>query len=154
MNRAFEKNQRLYASIVILGISILIYRTIILPVEGSLYVLKPWVNVILFVEMSIDFLCLITAVRWWRYNSLNFSWIPLQLGAGAAMFHALRVVVFILGRTGPWVNFDVNPAYRSTHAERWTWEGVYFAAILSFLGIIGAVYVLRFVKRNKKPGEV
>jgi hypothetical protein len=63
------------------------------------------------------------------------------------MLHALRVLIFVLGRTGPWVDFDVRPEQRSSHAARWTWDQVYFAATLSVLGVVGVLVIWRLRRR-------
>jgi hypothetical protein len=49
------------------------------------------------------------------------------LGAAAAILHAIRVLIYMLGRTGPWVNFDEKPGHRDSYTFEWFW--VYFAAI-------------------------
>ncbi len=40
--------------------------------------------------------------------------------------------------------------YHAAHAETWTWAGVYFAAIISILGIIGVIIIWILIRRAKK----
>jgi hypothetical protein len=76
-------------------------------------------------------------LRWLISNDALKATFPLQMGAAAAILHAIRVLIYVLGRTGPWVNFDVKPIYHSSYSFDWFW--VWFAAILSVLGIIGVI---------------
>ena len=40
--------------------------------------------------------------------------------------------------------------HHEAHAETWTWAGVYFAAIISVLGIIGVIIIWILIRRAKK----
>jgi hypothetical protein len=70
--------------------------------------------------------------------------------AAAAIFHALRVLVFVIGRVGPWINFDVRPEHHEAHSDTWTWTGVYFAGIMAVLGVIGVIIIWILIWRAKK----
>ena len=142
--------QRLYASLLALGACILLYRTITMVSQGALDILALWVSILLFVEMLIDFSCFLTTIPWWISRDRAKAKIPLRLGAAAAIFHALRVLVFVIGRVGPWINFDVRPEHHAAHAETWTWTGVYFAAIMAVLGVIGVIIIWLLIRRAKK----
>lgn len=142
--------QRLYASLLILGASILLFRTIMMLSQGALEVLVLWVSALLIAEMLLDAACLLSSIRWWITNDKNNDRIPLRLGAAAAILHAVRVLIFVLGRIGPWIDFDVRPVHRALHAARWSWEGLYFAAIMSVLGVIGVLIIWTFRRRSKK----
>lgn len=142
--------QRIYASLLALGACILLYSTITMISQGSLNILALWVSILLMVEMLIDLSCLLSCIPWWISKERARARIPLRLGAAAAIFHAFRVLVFVLGRVGPWVNFDVRPEHIEAHANTWTWTGVYFAAILSVLGIIGVIVIWILIRRAKK----
>jgi hypothetical protein len=142
--------QRLYASLLIFGACVLLFRTSVLIFTGTLAVWQLWVSILLFIEMAIDFSCLITALSWWKSNDESRASVPLRFGAAAAIFHAVRVLVFVLGRTGPWIDFDVRPVYRAMHATRWSWAGVTFAAIMSILGLIGVIIIWRLRRRALK----
>jgi len=136
--------QRIYAFLLILGASILLWRTLqLLFVERGLEILVLWAIILTILELIIDFSCIIGSLRWLISNDALKATFPLQLGAAAAILHAIRVLFYVLGRTGPWVNFDVKPEYHSTYTVVWFW--VWFAAILSVLGIIGVIviYILR-----------
>jgi len=141
--------QRLYASLLILGACILLFRTVIMVFQGALGVLVLWVSVLLFCEMIIDFGCILTSISWWMTKDKNKAGLPLTFGAAAAVLHAIRVLIFVLGRTGPWINFDVQPEQRAIHDTRWTWGEVYFAATLSVLGIISVLVIWQLRKRAR-----
>lgn len=142
--------QRMYASLLALGACILIYRTVTLIAQGALNIFALWVSILLFVEMLIDISCFFTTIPWWISKDRSRAGIPLRLGAAAALFHAFRVLVFVTGRTGPWKNFDVRPEQIEAHANTWTWAGVYFAAIMSILGVIGVIVIWMLIRRANK----
>lgn len=142
--------QRLFATLLALGACILLYRTITMISQGSLNILALWVSILLFVEMLIDLSCFLTTIPWWISRDRAKARIPLRLGAAAAIFHALRVLVFVIGRVGPWKNFDVRPEQLIAHASTWTWAGVYFATIMAALGIIGVIVIWILIRRAKK----
>ncbi len=116
--------------------------------ENALNILNSWVIVLLFSESFIDLFCIIFSIRWFISNDNSKDSIPLRLGSAAAVFHAFRVLIYVLGRTGPWVNFDVKPEYRSLYVFNYFW--VLFAAILSILGIIGVVIIWLYRRQNKR----
>lgn len=142
--------QRLYASLLILGACILLFRTISMISQGSLDVLVPWVSALLIAELALDAGCLFTSIKWWIANHESKASVPLRFGAAAAILHAVRVLIFVMGRVGPWINFDVHPEHRGLHATRWSWDGVYFAAIMSVLGVIGVVIFWQLRRRAKR----
>jgi hypothetical protein len=133
--------QRVYAALLILGSGILLFRTIQMLSNNAFDYLVLWVFILLIAELLIDAGCLISSVWWWISNDQNNDSIPLRFGAAATILHAVRVLIFVLGRTGPWINFDVRPEHRALHHLRWTWFWVYFAAIMSVLGVIGVVII-------------
>ena len=103
--------QRLYAGLLGFGACILIYRTTRMMVEGAMVFLMLWVTVLLVMEFSIDAGCLFTTIKWWIKDDESYSSTPLRLGAAAAILHAFRVLIFVLGRTTPFLNFDVRPEH-------------------------------------------
>lgn len=115
---------------------------------GAFEILMPWVFILLIVELLLDGVCFISSILWWISNDPNKASLPLRLGAAATLFHAFRVLIFVLGRTGPWINFDVRPEQRILHYMRWTWPEVYFASIMSVLGIIGVIIIWQ-IRRQK-----
>jgi hypothetical protein len=145
-----SSKQRLYASLLFLGACILLFRTITMIVQGSLGILVLWVSVLLIAELLIDLSCAAFSVVWWIHNDSSKDRIPLRLGAAAAILHAFRVLIFVIGRHGPWVNFDVRPEHQALHYTSWSIGGVYFAAIMSLLGVIGVVIIWQYRRRVKK----
>ncbi len=142
--------QRLYASLLILGAGFLLFRTIMMLSQGSLNVFVSWVSILLIAEFLIDLGCLSSSTFWWISNDKNKASIPLRFAAAVIIVHAMRVLVFVLGRVGPWVDFDVRPEHRALHNTRWSWTGVYFAAIMSVLSICVLIIVWRLRRRARK----
>lgn len=140
---------KLYASLLILGAGILLFRTIrLLTIENGWNTLAGWVIVLTFIEMTIDILCIIYSSHWLFRNSNSSKSIALRLGAFAAIFHAFRVLIYVLGRIGPWINFDLKPQFQSTHHANMFW--IYFAAILSILGILGVITIWIIIRHKGK----
>lgn len=140
--------QRIYAFFLILGASILVFRTLrLMFFEQGLEILVLWVIILTIVEFLIDFSCIIGSLRWLISNDALKATFALQLGAAAAIFHAIRVLIYVLARTGPWFNFDVKPIYRSSYSFEWFW--VWFAATLAVLGVIGVIVIWRLRRRAK-----
>lgn len=132
------------------GAGILFGRTVALVVGGATAVLRPWVVALTFVEMALDAVTMIGSLRWWVSRSTPHSRLPLRSASAATLLHAARVLVFVLGRTGPWVDLDVRPEQRAGHGERWTWSQVVFAGVLSILGVVGVVVVWRVGRRTAR----
>ena len=141
--------QRIYASLLALGAAILLFRTIMMLAQGNLNILVRWVGGLLILEFLIDLGCFITALKWWLKNDIHYRNWPLRLGAVAAFVHAFRVMIFVLGRIGPWIDFDVQPGQKAMHDARWTWGGLYFAAIMSVLGVIGVLVIWYLIRRSR-----
>lgn len=147
-SKRLMKKQKLYAILLILGAGILLFRTIrLLSVENGWTILANWVIVFTFIEMAIDLACIMFAFHWLLKNSQSSKPLALRFGAAAAIFHAFRVLIYVLGRIGPWTNFDVKEQYQSEVHYEMFW--VYFASILSVLGIIGVIVIWRIMKRKK-----
>jgi len=144
---------RLYSSLLALGACILLARTVVMLAQGALMVLVPWVSSLLLAESLLDVTTLLGSVRWWVREEATRERFALRAGAAATLLHAVRVLIFVLGRTGPWVDFDVRPEQRALHAGRWNWGQLYFAAVLSVLGVIGVVMIWRWRRRRKELGR-
>ncbi len=142
--------QRIFASLLALGASILLYRTITMILQGAMDILVLWLAILLIAELLLDLSCLLSSVRWWISKDRAKAWVALRLGAAVTILHALRVLVFVLGRTGPWTNFDVRPEHQEAHINTWTWTGVYFAAIMAVLGLIGVIIIWILIRRANK----
>jgi hypothetical protein len=147
---AIISKQRIYAFLLIIGASILLFRTLrMMFVENAFEILVLWVFMLLVLEFLFDIFCIVSSLRWFISNDSLKATFPLQSGAVATILHAMRVLVYVLGRTGPWLNFDVKPMYRSSYSFEWFW--VWFAAILSVLGVIGVIVIWRLRRRAKRP---
>lgn len=128
-------------SLLIGGASILLYRTVALLSAGATKVLKRWVVGLTIAEMIVDVTTIAQSARaWCTRHPRHLRW-ALRAGAAATLLHAIRVAIFVLGRTGPWKDFDVRPEQRDDHGERWTWAQVVFAGVLSALGVVGVVLI-------------
>jgi hypothetical protein len=139
--------KQIYPALMILGAGILLFRTIrLMFFENGLETLVIWVNVLTVVEMLVDLACIVYSVKWLINHNKTDIQTALRLGAFAAIFHAFRVLIFVIGRVGPWVNFDVKPEHRAAVSIDIFW--VYFAGILSIMGIVGVVAI--WLVRRKK----
>jgi hypothetical protein len=140
--------QRIYAFLLILGASILLFRTVMMIfIDKTFEILVLWVFILLVLEFLVDVSCIASSLRWLIHNDRLKATLPLQLGATAAILHAIRVLIYVLGRTGPWTNFDVKPIYHASYTFDWFW--VWFAAVLSILGVIGVILIWRLRRRSK-----
>lgn len=85
---------------------------------------------------------------WLAGNAKGAKSLSLRAGAAAAIFHAFRVLIYVLGRTEPLMNFDLKPQFHSSHHVDIFW--VYFAAVLSVLGVLGVIIIRVIIKRNRR----
>ena len=146
--------QRLYASLLILGTCVLLFLTVMMLAQGSMTVLVLWVSGLLVAECVLDVTTLLGSLRWWVTRAEGHARFPLRTGAAAVILHAVRVLIFVLGRVGPWIDFDVRPEHRALHATRWSWGWLYFAAVMSVLGVLGVLIIWKYRRRgNKTDGE-
>ena len=112
------------------------------------------------IEMIVDTSVMASSMVWLIMHKGNDSSkeaakLPLQLGATATIIHALRVFIFVLGRFDTILlpkDFDVKPEHRALHHTRWTWNQVYFASIMSILGIIGVI-IIWYYRRKEEQGS-
>ena len=118
-------------------------------VQGSLGILTWWASFLLVAELLIDLGCASYSAAWWVSSDAHMDRIPLRLGAAATILHAVRVLIFVIGRLGPWINFDVRLEHRALHYTRWDMGQVYFAALMSILGVIGVVVIWRHRRRAR-----
>jgi hypothetical protein len=144
-----SRRHSVYAVLLGLGALILLARTIIMLSGGALSILTAWAGVLLAVEFTLDAVTLLGAVRWWSTGTEPAMQLALRVAAGAALLHAVRVLVFALGRTGPWIDFDVRPEERAAHVTRWTWNEVYFASVLAALGVVGVIVIWQYRRRAR-----
>ncbi|MFP4484214.1 MAG: hypothetical protein ACLFO1_05110 [Spirochaetaceae bacterium] len=147
MNRTYPR-QRPFAALMVLGAGVLLFRTVkMMLVEGAFTRLVWWVAALTVVESLIDLACLAASARWLVTGERAHSRSALRLGAAAAIFHALRVLIYVLGRIGPWHNFDVRPELRPADTSNTFW--VYFAAILAVLGVMGVEVFTEHTPRSR-----
>lgn len=141
--------RKLYPFLMVLGAGILLFRTISLMFfEHGLRILELWVNVLTIIEMIIDAVCIVFSLKWLLRNTVAAQTISLTLGATAAIFHAFRVLIYVIGRLGPWKNFDVKPAFRASAGTDIFW--VYFAGILSLLGLLAVILIWIIRKKRRR----
>ena len=126
------------------------FRTLVMIYQGNLQIFVPWVAALLILEMLIDAVCFVSCVRWWISNDKRKSKFPLRMGAAVIIVHAVRVIIYVLGRTGPWINFDVRPEFRALHHTRWSWESVCFAGFMSALSVIVLLFIVLLKRHSKK----
>jgi hypothetical protein len=135
------------------GAGVLLGRTIALLGGGAARVLRPWVVALTWIEMAVDAVTMAGALRWFRSGDPAHARLPMRAGATAALLHAARVAVFILGRTRPCRDFDVRPEKRADHDERWTWGQVVFAGVMSIAGVVGVAVVWRSRRAVHDPAH-
>lgn len=144
--------QRIYASLLTLGAGILIYRTLSLMIlEEGFVLLVPWVIALTIAELLLDLGWLVCSIRWYILKRQGKAVCALRLATAAIFLHAFRVLIYVLGRTGPWINFDVRPEHHASYTFEWFW--VWFAATLSVLGVLGVLIIWTIIRRKKKIGK-
>jgi hypothetical protein len=135
-----EGQNRVAAVLLIGGISIVLARAAVL-ISTSRTVLRRWVIDLAVVELLLDIATFATALRLLATNASRHRVLPSRLAAAAIILHALRVLVFVLGRLRPFKDFDVRPEQRAEHDSRWSWAQVVFAAVMSVLGVVGLLTI-------------
>jgi len=150
MNSIISK-QRVYAAFFSIGAGILLIRTIIMVMQGALSELVPMAAGLLLIEMMLDVGWIISSIWWFITKKRENKRMTLRLAAIAIVIHALRVLIFVMGRLGPWIDFDYKPAYRPLPYTEWGW--LYFAAIMSVLGVIGVLIVWWLGRRPRRSNK-
>lgn len=143
---------RLHAVLVGGGIWILLVRAVVL-LTNSWRVLRRWVVTLAAVELALDIATSCASVRWWLSSARRHRQLALRLAAAAVIVHAVRVLIYVLGRFRPFKDFDVRPEQRDSHDQRWTWGSVSFAAVMSVLGMVGVIIVARRVRSPSRPSR-
>ena len=142
--------QRLFAGLIMFGIAMLLFRTIKMISQGALDRLAVWVSALLIIEFIIDLACFLTSARWFITNDKQKSKFPLYFAAAATILHAIRVFIYAIGRVGPWINFDMKPEYLAEHEVNWSLGWLYFAVIMSVVGLIVLFEIWRYLKSKSK----
>jgi hypothetical protein len=107
-----------------------------------------WASALLVVEFLTDLAWLVASIRWLFSNQKDKANASLKLAAMAIIVHAIRVLVFVLGRTGPWVNFDVRAEHHADYSFEWFW--VYFAGTLSALSVIALALIWYLIRKSQR----
>ena len=147
MPRLIWNRQRTYATLVGLGIWILLFRTIVMLTDGSLRMLVWWVSALLVLEFLLNVGTFLSAIWWWIGGTETRASLPLRFTAAAVIVHAVRVLIYALGDVGPWPHFDVRPAHRTTQVVNPTW--VVFASTMAALSL-AALFVIWRVRRRAR----
>ena len=132
------------------GISILLVRAAVIVVH-SRTVLRRWVIGLAAVELVLDIATFGASVRWALTAVRRHRQLPLRLATAAIALHAGRVLVFVVGRLPPFKDFDVRPEHRADHDRRWSWNEVWFAGVMSILGVVGVFVVRCLIRRGETP---
>jgi len=146
MSRPVWNRQRTYATLIGLGIWVLLFRTIIMLTDGSLTTFMVWASALLVLEFLLNVGTFLSAIWWWIAGSETRASLPLRFTAAAVIVHAVRVLIYALGDVGPWPHFDVRPAYRATQVVDPTW--VAFASTMAALSLVILFIIWRFRRRR------
>jgi hypothetical protein len=140
--------QRLYSILLALGAGILLFRTLrMMLVENAFDILATWVSGLLVLEFLVDLGCMIGSILWFIANNRAKAGLPLKLGAIATILHAIRVLIFIMGRLDPWKDFDIKAEH--VNAVEFDPFWLYFAGILSIAGIIGMILIWWLIRKRR-----
>lgn len=149
-----SRRRRLYAVALFLGGGVVLVRAVTLLAQDAPSQWVPWVGVSLYVETVAIVIALAAIARWFVNPDDRHTATAFWATAVLVVVHAFRVAVFALGRTGPWVDFDVRPEFRADHGDTWTWGEVYFASGAASLSLIITIVVWRQRRRpSDRPAE-
>lgn len=149
MRAGSTSRRRVYAVALLLGGAVLLVRAITLFSQGAIARWTPWVGFSLWVETTVIVIALTTLVLWLVDPSDRRTTAALVVTTVLVLVHAFRVAVFALGRTGPWVDFDVRPEFRADHGALWTWGEVWFASGAALVSLV----VTMVVWRHRRAGS-
>lgn len=138
-----ERGQRLISGLLFLGACILVFRAYSMLAGGAREVLVGWVYTLLVAELIIDLIALVVLARWFALCTSAARERAIRVTVLVVVLHAIRVGIFAIGRIGPWMDFDVRPEMRASHAERWTWGDVWFASALSIASVVILIWYWR-----------
>ena len=147
--RMSRLSQRSLATVLFIGAAFLLYRTLALVSAGALETFVSWVVVLLMLELIADGITMVVCAAWAISGKAEQVRAVIRATSVVILLHAVRVLIFVLGRTGPWVDFDVKPAARAHHGDSWTWGGVYFAGAMSAISVIALIVFLLYWRRKK-----
>ena len=144
-----EWRYRRWAWILAFGAAFMFGRTAQMVWQGSLLVFVPWVGGLLLLELTMNAVTLLATLRWALGPDPRRRRFALRAVAGTVLVHATRVLVFVLGRTGPWVDFDIRPERQSEHAAEVSWVSVWFAAGMAITSLVVLVSVWVIARRRR-----
>lgn len=147
--RRAHRYGRLTAAGVVGGGGFLLGRTIALIAGGSLTTMVGWAAGLLLVELSIDAAAAAAGVRWLLSGKAEHGATASRVVGVMIAVHAVRVAVYVLGRTGPWVDFDVRPEHRTDPAETRSPAGVWVAGTGAAVSVIALLVVWRCRTRRR-----
>lgn len=141
---------RLYSVLLFLGAGFLAFRALTLIAEGAHVINVGWVTALLYLELALAVSVMAATVPWFAGKTARAESLALRLAAGVTVLHSVRVLIFVLGRTGPWTDFDVRPEERAAHAARWSWGEVWFAGAMSVLSLVVLALIWRERRRMRR----
>lgn len=139
---------RLPAAGVVAGSGFLLARTIVLMAGGALRLYSGWAAALLAIEFVVDAATVVAGGVWFVTRQAHHRTRALRAVAVMILVHAVRVMVFVLGRTGPWVDFDVRAQRRAEYATTWRWFDVWLAGTGATLSLIVLAVVWRRRRRT------
>lgn len=150
-----SKRNRIYAALLMTGASVVAYRAVSMIANGYLSILVPWVAASIVLELCVDVACFLTCIPWMISGDSNRDSVPLQIGALSTIVHAVRVLVFAMGRCDTrWKNFDVRVEHRAVQEGRGNLAQVYFASFMSLASLVVLVKIQRWRANNLKREKV
>jgi hypothetical protein len=141
---------RTYATLLAMGAGLLLYRTLEMISADAMSTLVPWVRALLVIELIIDAITVVVCLTWAATGKHEHIRTVIRATTTVIILHAVRVAIFVLGRAGPWVDFDVLPEARAMHATRWSWGEVYFAGTMAVLSVV-LLGIFWFYSRRRGP---
>ena len=143
------EDNRVWPILLMAGGAILVTRAMVLIGGGSTERFVSWLAFLTWVELALAVAACASAAVWaWRPEPANVTR-TLKVAASLTLLHAIRVAVFVVGRIGPFRDFDVRPEWRADHAGTWTWGEVWFAGLAAALSLVVLVAVWRY-RRAKR----
>lgn len=150
MTNTFSQ-KRYHFFLLTLGASILVFRTIkLLYFEEGLLKLALLPIFLTYVEMISDLTCIASSLTFIIKLKLVAKKTAIISGSFSTLLHFTRVLIYFLGRTTAFTDFDLKPQFRGAVLQSEFWP--YFALILSIVGIIVLIFflVIKLFKNKKE----
>jgi len=150
-----SKRNRIYAALLMTGASVVAYRAVSMMANGYLSILVSWVAASIVLELCFDVACFLTCIPWLTSGDSSRGSVPLQIFALSTIVHAVRVLVFAMGRLDTrWKDFDVRVEHRDEHGERGNMAQVYFASFMSLVSLVVLVKIQRWRANHLKRDKI